>query len=215
MVKYTIIHLIFEIDMAEEKLKRCFKASCHHLYEHNDVVCNQHLCSSHRLTLKPRTDVTKSPKQGYQWPHENDLCPPNFFLKILFAISCVLVVIISSCNWPRKQPLSLELGTTLCMSYRLNMLKFNVFTFFVEEFTFIRHQNRSCYGGRHNQILDVAENYDACDKWCIGNNACGGYNTNTYPSTEKRCTFKNKSCKDHIMQSNFIDTYISQGNTAK
>ena len=25
--------------------------------------------------------VTKSPKQGYQWPHEKDLCPPNFFFK--------------------------------------------------------------------------------------------------------------------------------------
>ena len=23
--------------------------------------------------------VTRSPKQGYQWPHKNDLCPPNFF----------------------------------------------------------------------------------------------------------------------------------------
>ena len=33
------------------------------------------------LALKPRTDVTRSPKQGYQWPHEKDLCPPKFLKK--------------------------------------------------------------------------------------------------------------------------------------
>ena len=27
------------------------------------------------LALKPTEDVTRSPKQGYQWPHEKDLCP--------------------------------------------------------------------------------------------------------------------------------------------
>ena len=31
--------------------------------------------------LKPRVDVTRSPKQGHQWPHKKDLCPPIFFLK--------------------------------------------------------------------------------------------------------------------------------------
>ena len=31
------------------------------------------------LALKPRGDVTRSPKQGYQWPHEKDLCPPKKF----------------------------------------------------------------------------------------------------------------------------------------
>ena len=30
------------------------------------------------LALKPRTSVTRSPKQGYQWPHKKDLYPsPN------------------------------------------------------------------------------------------------------------------------------------------
>ena len=29
------------------------------------------------LALKPRTDVTRSPKQGHQWPHKKDLCPPK------------------------------------------------------------------------------------------------------------------------------------------
>ena len=27
------------------------------------------------LSLKPRTDATRSPKQGYQWPHKKDWCP--------------------------------------------------------------------------------------------------------------------------------------------
>ena len=33
-------------------------------------------CASERfiLTLKCRADVTRSPKQGYKWPHEKDLC---------------------------------------------------------------------------------------------------------------------------------------------
>ena len=31
------------------------------------------------LPLKPRADVNRSPKQGYQWPHKKDLCPPKFF----------------------------------------------------------------------------------------------------------------------------------------
>ena len=29
------------------------------------------------LALKPRGDVTRSPKQGYQWPHKKDSCPPK------------------------------------------------------------------------------------------------------------------------------------------
>ena len=33
------------------------------------------------LDLKPTGDVTRNPKQGYQWPHKNDSCPPKIFLK--------------------------------------------------------------------------------------------------------------------------------------
>ena len=33
------------------------------------------------LALKPRVDITRSPKQGYQWPYEKNLCPPKLFLK--------------------------------------------------------------------------------------------------------------------------------------
>ena len=30
------------------------------------------------LALKLKVDITRSPKQGYQWPHETDLCPTKF-----------------------------------------------------------------------------------------------------------------------------------------
>ena len=29
------------------------------------------------LALKSRADVTRSPKQGYQWPHKKDVCNAN------------------------------------------------------------------------------------------------------------------------------------------
>ena len=30
------------------------------------------------LALKPRADITRSPKQGYKWSHRKDSCPPIF-----------------------------------------------------------------------------------------------------------------------------------------
>ena len=33
------------------------------------------------LTSKIRADVTRSPKQGYQWSHKKEWCPPIIFLK--------------------------------------------------------------------------------------------------------------------------------------
>ena len=33
------------------------------------------------LALKPRADITRSPKQGYQLTHEKDKCPPKFFFE--------------------------------------------------------------------------------------------------------------------------------------
>ena len=33
------------------------------------------------LALKPRVGISRSPKQGYQWPHKKDLSPPKIFLK--------------------------------------------------------------------------------------------------------------------------------------
>ena len=36
--------------------------------------------SVNKGALKPRGNVTRSPKQGYQWPHKKDLCRPIFFV---------------------------------------------------------------------------------------------------------------------------------------
>ena len=33
------------------------------------------------LALKPRGDITRSPKQGYQWPHKKNLYPPKILKK--------------------------------------------------------------------------------------------------------------------------------------
>ena len=37
--------------------------------------------ASANKALKPRGDVTRSPKQGHQWLHKKDLCPPKIILK--------------------------------------------------------------------------------------------------------------------------------------
>ena len=42
------------------------------------------------LALKPRADITRSPKQGYQWPHKKDLCPQKFFEKNVSWFPCPL-----------------------------------------------------------------------------------------------------------------------------
>ena len=38
----------------------------------------KHVSEGSTLALKPRGDIARSPKQGYQWPHKKDLCPPKF-----------------------------------------------------------------------------------------------------------------------------------------
>ena len=38
------------------------------------------------LALKPRPDITQIPKQGYQWPHEKDLCPPKKYVQLCVKI---------------------------------------------------------------------------------------------------------------------------------
>ena len=45
------------------------------------MQATKHASEGSTLTLKPRGDVTRSPKQRYQWPFEKDLCPPKKFLK--------------------------------------------------------------------------------------------------------------------------------------
>ena len=41
----------------------------------------KHTSEGSTLALKPKGDVIRSPKQGYQWPHKKDSCPPKFILK--------------------------------------------------------------------------------------------------------------------------------------
>ena len=41
----------------------------------------RHTSELSTLTLKPRADVTRSPKKGHWWPHEKDLCPTKKSLK--------------------------------------------------------------------------------------------------------------------------------------
>ena len=41
----------------------------------------KHASKKSTLALKPRADVTRSLKQGYQWPHKKDSCPPKIFKK--------------------------------------------------------------------------------------------------------------------------------------
>ena len=47
------------------------------------VVCRQGSTQVREstLALKPRAYFTRSPKQGYQWPHKKDLCPTKFIKK--------------------------------------------------------------------------------------------------------------------------------------
>ena len=60
---------------------------CWPLYSHQ-VSHQRGIWGSHKwesmqkwftLTLKSRADITRSPKQGYQWPHEKNLCLPKIF----------------------------------------------------------------------------------------------------------------------------------------
>ena len=47
------------------------------------------------LAFKTRADITRSPKQGYQWPQEKDLCPPIFFLKKIWLENDIDSAVIS------------------------------------------------------------------------------------------------------------------------
>ena len=41
------------------------------------VQARKHTSEGFTLALKSRADITRSPKQGYQWPHERELCSPK------------------------------------------------------------------------------------------------------------------------------------------
>ena len=42
----------------------------------NSTQARKHASES-TLALEPRADVTRSPKQGYHWPHKKYMCPPK------------------------------------------------------------------------------------------------------------------------------------------
>ena len=50
-----------------------------HLDFETQVRCHQK--SKTGVSMNPRVDITRSPTQGYQLPHEKELCPPKIFLK--------------------------------------------------------------------------------------------------------------------------------------
>ena len=52
------------------------------------MQARKHASERSTLALKPRADVTRSPRQGYQWPHKKDLCPPKIFKKIVDILGC-------------------------------------------------------------------------------------------------------------------------------
>ena len=60
------------------------------------ICCTQmrkHTSGGSTLALKPRADVTRNPKQEYQWSHKKDLCPSKKFFfkkKLISEISCPL-----------------------------------------------------------------------------------------------------------------------------
>ena len=72
------------------------------------------------LALKPRGDVTRSPKQGYQWPHEKDLCPPKIFKKYTNLVNY------NQNKSIRKSQISLDY-----QAENLLILKFNVTNFLI------------------------------------------------------------------------------------
>ena len=45
------------------------------------MKATKHTSKESTLVLKPMVDVTRSRKQGYQWPHKKGLIPPKKFLK--------------------------------------------------------------------------------------------------------------------------------------
>ena len=55
-----------------KRLYFCTVSRCHTRGEFEDHTSEKACKKGSTLAFKPRTDVTKSPKQGYQWPHEKD-----------------------------------------------------------------------------------------------------------------------------------------------
>ena len=72
----------------------------------NSVLARKHLSERSTLALKPRADVTRSPKHGHQCPHKKDICLPNlfFFKKENDRITQSNVLVALICRKPTISP---------------------------------------------------------------------------------------------------------------
>ena len=73
--------------------------------------------------IKPRADVTWSPKRGYQWPHKKHWCPSHIFdkkrKKSLDVSGCVLVLTKISSGTSKKFESFSNFTTMNCCNYML------------------------------------------------------------------------------------------------
>ena len=74
------------------------------------IYCKQatkHTSEESTLALKPRGDVTRSPKQGYQWPHKKESCPLKYLshwkLFIHSKSTCLLHLNLHNMAYSKKQ----------------------------------------------------------------------------------------------------------------
>ena len=49
--------------------------------------------------LEPRRDVTRSPKQGYQWPHKKGLMSSRIFLKDYQLPTQLIIYMVFAAHW--------------------------------------------------------------------------------------------------------------------
>ena len=59
-----------------KKADLCTVSRCHTRGESEDHTSKKAFKGS-TLAVKPGADITRTPKQGYKWPHEKELCPPK------------------------------------------------------------------------------------------------------------------------------------------
>ena len=84
------------------------------------------------VALKPTGDVTRSPKQRYQWPHKKDLCPPNNMENNIVApevnfreyISSVIKSAHSGCETQRRRHQKSKTGVSVAPEKGLVSSKF-------------------------------------------------------------------------------------------
>ena len=75
---FLILHSVFFTNVTHFRFTTGFVI----LQKFSETACREESVQALSiLALKPRADVTRSPKQGYQWPRKKDRCPQNFFKK--------------------------------------------------------------------------------------------------------------------------------------